>query len=179
MIFWKRQTKRYEAQQIYGETLKQLSKAHPDNGNPFLTLKELISLYEKDEDLKSYVIMFKKAYLNFFGDREISKISRKDLYAFRDKLRTTPKQRGGKELTKVTVNRGLAGLRRLFHFAIAHEKLNESPFPKEPKSGLFYSEKKNRSKRNFFSEQDVKRIVESCPDHPDFLRPLVITAYMT
>jgi integrase len=168
-----------EAQQVYGETLKELSKEQPDNEKPFLTFKELIAFYEKDDDAKGYVIMFKKVYLDFFGDREISRISRKDLYAFRDKLRTIKKQRGGRELSKVTVNRALAGLRRLFHFAVAHEKLNESPFPKEPKSGLFCSEKKSRNKRKYFTQQDVRKIVESCPDHPDFLRPFVITAYMT
>jgi integrase len=80
------------------------------------------------------------------------------------------------QVTDSTLNRSLAGLRKLFHFAMSKEYLEESPFPKDPKSGLFLSEKANRGKRNHFTEDEVRKIVEACPD---WLKPFVIIAYLT
>jgi integrase len=58
------------------------------------------------------------------------------------------------------------------------EYLRDSPFPKEPKSGLFYSEKKNRGKRKYFTEEEVKKIIKALPQNPRYLRAMVITGYL-
>lgn len=140
------------------------------------TFDQLIELYKKEGDGKGYILQFEPIYSKHFGSRKLSTITRSDLFEFRDKVKATPKQRGKKAVTDSTVNRTLAGLRRLFHFAVSKEYLEESPFPKDPKSGLFLSEKGNRGKRKYFTEDEVKKIIEACPD---WLRPIVITAYLT
>ena len=140
------------------------------------TFDQLMELYKKEGDGKVYILQFEPVYLKHFGGRKLSTITRSDLFEFRDKIKATPKQRGKKAVTDSTVNRTLAGLRRLFHFAVSKEYLEESPFPKDPKSGLFLSEKGNRGKRKYFTEDEVKKIIEACPD---WLRPIVITAYLT
>ncbi len=101
------------------------------------SFRQLVSLYEKESDRKRYILKFKEAYGEYFGDRKLSQITRNDLFKFRDRLKTTPKQRGGEEVTDSTVNRALAGLRRLFNFAVSREYMEDSPFPKTSKSGLF------------------------------------------
>jgi integrase len=140
------------------------------------TFKELMELYKKEKDQKTYILQFEKVYLDYFGNRKLANITRSDLFKFKDKVGTTPKERGHACVTDSTVNRALAGLRRLFHFAMSKEYLEESPFPKDPKSGLFLSEKGNRGKRKYFTEDEVKKIIEACPY---WLRPIVITAYLT
>ncbi|MEM4721766.1 MAG: site-specific integrase, partial [Candidatus Methanomethylicaceae archaeon] len=112
------------------------------------------------------------------GGRKLSRITRSDLFEFKKSLKSTPKQRGGKEVTNSTVNRALAGLRRLFNYAVGREFIRESPFPREPKSGLFYSEKV-RGKKHYFTETEIRRIIDALPEEPWYLRPMVITAYLT
>jgi integrase len=138
------------------------------------TFDQLIKVYEKEGDGKKYILQFIPAYLNYFGGWKLSQISRKDLFKFRDALKATPKQRGKAEVTDSNVNRALAGLRRLFNFAVAREYMEESPFPKTSKSGLFYPEKKGL--RNFFSEEQMEKIVNASPD---WLRLMILTAYYT
>ena len=138
------------------------------------TFDELIELYKKEGDGKKYILQFIPTYLKHFGGRKLSQITRKDLFAFRDTLKATPKQRGGGEVTDSNVNRALAGLRRLFNFAVAREYMEDNPFPKTSKSGLFYSDKKGL--RNFFTEEQMVKIVEASPE---WLRPMILTAYYT
>jgi integrase len=138
------------------------------------TFDQLIRVYEKEGDNKNYILKFIPAYLKHFEGWKLSQISRKDLFKFRDTLKATPKQRGGEEVTDSTVNRALAGLRRLFNFAIAREYMEESPFPKTSKSGLFYPDQKGL--RNFFTEEQMEKIVEASPE---WLRPMILTSYYT
>jgi integrase len=83
------------------------------------------------------------------------------------------------KVTDSTINRALAGLRRLFHFAIMREYLEESLFPTVPKSGLFYSGKSTTGKKRYYTEDEVKKIIEALPEDPWYLRALVITAYLS
>jgi integrase len=138
--------------------------------------KELFKLYETEGEKKPYILQFKKVYEEFFGDLKLSQISRNDLFKFREKIKTTPKQRGGEEVMDSHVNRALAGLRRLFHFAIARELMEESmnPFPRTPKSGLFYPEKRGR--RNFFTEDQIIKIYNGAPD---WMKPLIAISFYT
>jgi len=138
------------------------------------TFKQLMDLYKEKGDGKFYILKFEKQYLDFFKERKLSSISRSDLFGFRDEVKNTPKQRGGKEVKDSSVNRSLAGLRRLFNFGMAQEYLEESPFPKDPKSGLFYSESKGL--RNFFSEEQMVKIINAAPD---WLKPMIETAHLT
>jgi integrase len=138
------------------------------------SFKRLIDLYEKEGDRKRYILKFQEAYKEYFGDRKLSQITRNDLFKFRDALKATPKQRGGAEVTDSTVNRALAGLRRLFNFAVSREYMEESPFPKTSKSGLFYPEQ--RGLRNFFTEEQMEKIVKTSPE---WLKPMILTAYYT
>lgn len=138
------------------------------------TFDQLVELYQKEGEGKKYILQFIPTYLKYFGGRKLSQITRKDLFSFRDSLKQTPKQRGGSEVTNSTINRALAGLRRLFNFAVAREYMEDSPFPKSSKSGLFYSEKKGL--RNFFTEEQMERIIEASPE---WLRPMILTAYYT
>jgi len=143
------------------------------------TFNELLDLYDKEGDGKSYILQFRDTYRDCFGTRKLSLITRKDLFAFRDKVKNTPRQRGGAEVTDATVNRALAGLRRLFHFALSREYLESSPFPDWPKSGLFYSEKKG--KKRYFKEAQIEEILDEArkPIYPLWARPAILTAYYT
>lgn len=136
--------------------------------------KELMDLYKKEKDAKEYLLQFGNVYNEFFKDRKLASITRSDLFDFRDKIKATPKKRGKKEVKDSTVNRAVAGLRKLFHFAMAKEYLERSPFPEDPKSGLFYPEKKGL--RNFFTEDQMRKIIEAAPE---WLRPVIITSYLT
>jgi len=78
------------------------------------------------------------------------------------------------EVTDSTVNRALAGLRRLFNFAVSREYMEDNPFPKTSKSGLFYSNQQGL--RNFFTEEQMEKIVETSTE---WLRPLILTSYYT
>jgi integrase len=77
-------------------------------------------------------------------------------------------------VTDSNVNRALAGLRRLFNFAVSREYMEDSPFPKTSKSGLFYHDQKGL--RNFFTEEQMEKIVEASPE---WLKPMILTAYYT
>ncbi len=140
------------------------------------TFKELFNLYETEGEKKLYILQLKKTYEEFFGDLKLAQITRNDLFKFRDKIKGTPKQRGGEEVTDAHVNRALAGLRRLFNFAISRDLMEESmnPFPGNPKSGLFYPAKKGL--RNFFTEGQMSKIIHVAPD---WMKPLLLTAYYT
>jgi integrase len=139
-----------------------------------LTFRELFELYEEKGDEKKYILKFKQAYLDYFGGWKLAQITREDIFAFRDKVKATPKQRGGQPVTDSSVNRAMAALRRLFNFAVNRQIMEDTPFPKNPKSGLFYSEKKGF--RRFFTQDQVVQIVNASPK---WLKPIVLTAYYT
>ena len=138
------------------------------------SFKQLVDLYEKEGDGKKYILQFNPIYLKHFGEKKLSQITRHDLFAFRDILKATPKQRGGEKVTDSNINRALAGLRRLFNFAVSREYMEESPFPKTSKSGLFYPDQKGL--RNFFTEEQMEKILEVSPK---WLRPMILTSYYT
>ena len=95
------------------------------------TFQQLAELYEKEGDGKEYILQFMSVYKKHFEGMKLSQITRKDLFAFRDKVKDAKKQRGGGEVTDSTVNRALAGLRRLFNFAVLSEYMEEQPFPQD------------------------------------------------
>lgn len=138
------------------------------------TFDELLELYKKEEDAKDYILQFESTYLNYFGGQKLAYITQDDLFAFKNKVKATPRQFGGTQVTDSTVNRALAGLRRVFNFAVLRQYMEESPFPKVPKSGLFYSEKKGL--RLFFKEEQMVKIVQVSPD---WLRPIILANYLT
>ena len=140
------------------------------------TFKELFKIYETEGEKRSYILHSRKTYEDFFGDLKLSQISRNDLFVFKEIIKMTPKRRGGEEVKDSHVNWTLAGLRRLFNFAVHRELLDESmnPFPKTPKSGLFYPEKRGR--RNFFTEQQIINIHGAAPD---WMKPLIAISYYT
>ena len=139
-----------------------------------MTMNQLIEVYRKEGDGKGYILLNAGKYRSFFGGRKLSEISRKDIFKFRDEVKSTPKKRGGKGVTNSHVNRVLAGLRRLLNFAVNRALMVDTPFPKTPKSGLYYSEPKGL--RNFFTEEQIIRILDASPE---WLRPMVLTAYYT
>jgi integrase len=138
------------------------------------SFKQLVDLYEKEGDGKKYILQFISIYLQHFGEKKLSQITRRDLFKFRDALKATPKQRGGRKVTDSNVNRALAGLRRLFNFAVSREYMEDTPFPKTSKSGLFYPDQKGL--RNFFTEEQMENIVDASPE---WLKPMILTAYYT
>jgi len=138
------------------------------------TFDELLELYKKEEDAKDYILQFESTYLSYFGGQKLAYITQDDLFAFKNKVKATPRQFGGTQVTDSTVNRCLAGLRRVFNFAVLRQYMEESPFPKVPKSGLFYSEKKGL--RLFFKEEQMVKIVQVSPD---WLRPIILANYLT
>jgi integrase len=138
------------------------------------SFKKLTDFYQKESDAKKYILQFIPSYLKHFGSCKLSQITRKDLFRFRDAIKSTPKQRGGEEVTDSTVNQALAGLRSLFNFAILREYMEDNPFPKISKSGLFYSRQKGL--RNFFTEDQMTKILEISPG---WLKPMILTAYYT
>jgi integrase len=140
------------------------------------TFRELFKIYETEGEKKAYILQLKKTYEDFFGDLRLSQITRGDLFKFKEKIKTTPKLRGRGEIKDSHVNRILAGLRRLFNFAVHRELLEESmnPFPKTPKSGLFYPEKRGR--RNFFTENQILAIYKEAPE---WMKTLIAISYYT
>ncbi len=80
----------------------------------------------------------------------------------------------GGEPQNSSVNRILAGLRRLFNFGIAMQCLEESPFPRDPKSGLYFPEK--RGLRNFFTEKQLTQIIMASLD---WMKPMILALYLT
>ncbi len=143
------------------------------------TFKELMNLYKEKGENKSYILRFENQYVDFLGSRKLASISRSDLFEFRDKVKATPRQNGGGEVTNSNVNRAMAGLRRLFNFAVAREYLDENPFPKDPMSGLLYPEK--RGKKKFFKETILQRILEEAakPIWPRFMERAIVIGYYT
>jgi integrase len=139
-----------------------------------ISFDELVDLYKKEDDGKEYILSRAETYRSFFSKWKLSQITRKDLFTFRDQIKATPKRRGGGGVTDSNVNIVMAGLRRLFNFAISRELMESSPFPSTPKSGLFYSEQ--RGLRNFFREDEIVKIIEASPE---WLRPMILTAYLT
>ena len=139
-----------------------------------ISFDELVDLYKREGDGKGYILGKAETYLSFFSSRKLSQITRKDLFAFRDQIKATPKQRGGEEVTGSHVNMVMAGLRRLFNFGISRELMESNPFPSTPKSGLFYPEQ--RGLRNFFTEEQIEKIVEAAPE---WFKPMILTAYYT
>lgn len=144
-----------------------------------MTFKDLMDLYKEKGDNKSYILRFEKQYLDFFGNRKLDSISRSDLFDFRDKCKSTPKQNGGGEIANSNVNRAMAGLRRILNFAIARECLEENPFPKDPKSGLLYPEK--RGKKKFFKEPILQKILDEVakPVWPRYMEQAILIGYYT
>lgn len=165
-------------QKIEMKKKERLGKYHIVERMEKTTVKQLFELYKKEGDAKDYILQFESAYLDHFGNCKLSTITRSDLFEFRDKVKATRKQRGGDEVTNTTVNRALAGLRRLFHYAVSKEYLEDSPFPKDPKSGLFFSEKR-KGKKRYYTEDEVMKIIEALPENPWYLRGMVITDYLT
>lgn len=139
-----------------------------------MTFSDLFKLYEEEGDKKEYLLLPKQTYIDFFGERKLSQITRNDLFEFRDRVKQTPKKRGGAEVTEAHCNRIMAGLRRLFNFAVNRQVMEETPFPSSPKSGLFYSEKTGF--RRFFTQAQVVQIVNASPE---WLKPILLTAYYT
>lgn len=138
------------------------------------TFDQLMDLYETEGDNKSYILQFEQTYRDFFQGRKLGMITRQDLFTLREKIKTTPKQRGAKEIKDSSVNRALAGLRRLFNFAVDRQFMEVNPFPKTPKSKLFYPEKKGL--RYFFTEDQMLKIIEAAPD---WLKPMILVSYYT
>jgi len=138
------------------------------------TFKELVEAYQKERDQKEYILQFIPTYVEYFGNRKLSQIGQEDIFKFRDKVKSTPKQNGGGEVTDSTVNRALAGLRRIFNFAVLRKHMEENPFPAIAKSGLFYSEAKGL--RNFFTEKQMNEIIEASPK---WLQPMILTSFYT
>jgi len=139
-----------------------------------MTFNELASAYQKEPEQKEYITKFITVYLKHFGNRKLSQIGQEDIFTFKNWVKTIPKQKGGTEVSNTHINRVLAGLRRLFNFAVLHRYMEENPFPKVSKSGLFYSEEKGL--RNFFTENQMSEIIETAPR---WMQPMILTAYYT
>ena len=138
------------------------------------TFDQLMDLYKSEGDKKNYILQFEQTYRDFFRGRKLGMITRQDLFTLRDKIKTTPKKRGAREVKDSSVNRALAGLRRFFNFAVDRQFMEVSPFPKTPKSKLFYPEKKGL--RHFFTEDQLLKIIEIAPD---WLKPMILASFYT
>jgi len=69
-------------------------------------------------------------------------------------LKSTPKQRGGAEVTDSNVNRALAGLRRLFQFCRIQRLSGGKSFPKDFKERSLFTPKK-KGKGIIFKEKHI------------------------
>jgi len=138
------------------------------------TFDQVLELYKKEGGAKDYVLQFESTYLSYFGGQKLASITQADLFAFKEKVKGTPRQFGGTQVTDATVNRALAGLRRVFNYAVLRQYMEESPFPKVPKSGLLYPEKKGL--RLFFKEEQMIGILQSSPD---WFMPRILANYLT
>ncbi len=55
------------------------------------TFRKLMDLYKEKGERKAYILRFEKEYLDYFGERKLSSISRSELFDFRDRMKATPK----------------------------------------------------------------------------------------
>jgi excisionase family DNA binding protein len=100
----------------------------------------------------------------FFGDVLLSEITPCEI----EKFKATSISRG---LTKSTVNRYLAILRRMFNVAITWGKARENPV----RQVKLYSEKDNLRERILSPDEEI-RLLKNSPDH---LAPILIVALNT
>jgi len=135
-----------------------------------ITFNQLAELY-----LEKYAKLNKKSwrsgdksYLDahlcpFFGEEFIADITPLMIEEYREKRR--------KEVSKSTVNRELAVMRKMFNLAIDWELAEANPVARIK----FYSESDTQKERVLISEEE-QRLLAECADH---LRPIVVTALNT
>jgi len=136
-----------------------------------MEFKELAELY-----LENYAKINKKSwkksdysYLSahlcpFFGSYYISDITPLQIEKYRIK-------RLNEGVSKSTVNRELATMRKMFNLAIDWDYVKSNPVAKIK----FFSEKDNRKERILSSEEE-RRLIQESSEH---LRPVIVTALQT
>ncbi len=153
------------------------------------TFRDLLQLYESKGGKKSYILQWKELYLKHFGDRRLAQITRASLFEFRDALQGLTKQRGCEPLQLSSINRALAGLRKLLLFGTDREYLEVCPST----TGLLFPEPKGL--RKFFTVEQMTNILNLCKNlympypkvnfvnrqYPpsNWLYSIVLTAYLT
>ena len=60
-----------------------------------MTFKELVEAYQQERDQKEYILQFVPVYLEYFGNRKLSQIGQEDVFEFRNKVKATPRKKGG------------------------------------------------------------------------------------
>lgn len=105
----------------------------------------------------------------FFGNISLYKINRKSIENYMAWRRGQNKQ-GGKPISKSTINKEVACLKKLFNKAIEWGKVKENPVSR---IGMFRIEDK---KPRFLSEEEFNNLMEFAPDP---LKPIILVAVFT
>jgi integrase len=121
------------------------------------TFAEFLEIFERQQGLKSYIKLYRDRYLDAFGSRRLCEIGRTEIFDFRQKMLTTPRQRGGEPVRKTTVNRALAGLRTLINTAFDMGYLETSPWTRK----MLFPEARKGLKRHFEEEQMLALLKEA------------------
>lgn len=131
---------------------------------------ELATLYIEDHaklkkrSWKTDDYMVKRSIKPFFGDKLLAEITPLEIERW---MRWRIEQ----GVTKITVNRGLQILKKMFNIAIGEGFTTENPVRKVK----MFSEKDNLKER-ILTEEEEPRLLEACPD---YIRAIVITALHT
>jgi excisionase family DNA binding protein len=131
---------------------------------------QLAKLYVEDHaklkkrSWKTDDYMIERSMKPFFGEKPISEITPLEIQRWMS-------WRLEQGVTKITVNRGLQILKKMFNIAIGEGFMAENPVRKV----RMFSEKDNVKER-ILTEEEEPRLLEACPD---YLRPIVITALHT
>jgi integrase/predicted DNA-binding transcriptional regulator AlpA len=135
-----------------------------------MKFSELATIYIEDHakikkrSWKTDDYMIKRSVNPFFGEKLISEITPLEIERW---IRWRLEQ----GVTKITVNRGLQVLKKMFNIAIGEGFTTDNPVRKV----RMFSEKDNIKER-ILTEEEEPRLIEACVD---YLRPVVITALHT
>jgi len=139
-------------------------------------LKELLAKYEENfQDQASYKTakrFFIDSIKEYFGTETLlSNINYVDLETYRNHLKTKLTQWGAIR-KPATINREMACLRHIMSKAVEWDKIEQDPF----KKGKSLHLKENNKRLRFLSEDEIKSLLDACPD---YLRNIVECAINT
>jgi len=137
------------------------------NFKPDMTFAELYARFLAEGDVKAYHKDRAKAFLSFFAEMQIGRVTKNDIVRYR-KQRHADHLRGQKKpLSETTVNRDLEVVRHLLFWAA-----DEGIIPANPIARIRMVRERGK-RRPVLSVSDELKLLTSCSEH---LRPIVITA---
>lgn len=106
--------------------------------------------------------LFLKNLRGFLGDRKLTDIDERTVVEYRNDRRRQPSQRDPNQMVKgATVNRELACLHCIFHFALKRKYIAENP----ASDVKHFDERQERPSKRMLTVEEEHRILEAAPPH--------------